>query len=215
VSDAHSIVPALSPSLASVAWPFGELKMFGYDFLLIDVPWPWQAYGEAGYGKSPENHYDTMSWEQIEQLPVGQLLRAGGVVWMWGTWPASWRQTTVMRNCWGIEPKTGGAWAKRTKTGKLRWGPGYLLRSVCEPFWIGTIGDDHGFRGRGQCNLIETLSDALVDGLAREHSRKPEEAYRIVEALTPGAFRADVFARQRRPGWDPFGNELGKFELGL
>jgi len=193
-----------------IAWPFAPLHMFGYDFAMIDVPWPWRAYGEGGYAKSPEAQYSTMTWPEIEALPVGHLLRSGGVVWAWCTWPLIGRQAACIAG-WGLTVKTGGVWAKRHPSGRLRWGTGYMLRSVCEPFLLATIGDSHGFRGRGQPNLIETVCDVVLDGIAREHSRKPDEAYRIVEELTPHAFRADVFARQRRAGWDAFGDEATKF----
>ncbi len=50
------------------------------------------------------------------------------------------------------------------------------------------------------------------DGLAREHSRKPDEFYSMIEALAPGTRRVDIFARRHRAGWDCVGNELEKFE---
>ncbi|MBX3543597.1 MAG: DNA methyltransferase [Chelatococcus sp.] len=177
---------------------------------MADPPWPWEAYSSKGLEKSPEAQYATMSFSDIEALRLGDLLAPGGVMFLWCTWPLIGRQEAVMRS-WGIEPKTGGVWAKRTASGKLRWGTGYVLRSVCEPFLIGTL-PGSGVRGASLANLFETVEDAVLDGLAREHSRKPDEAYALLEALTPGARRADVFARQRRPGWDGWGNELDKFE---
>lgn len=190
-------------------WAFPGLRMFGYDFCMIDCPWPFELWSAAGNEKSAEAQYDCMSLPEIAALPVGELMRSGGVVWMWCTWPlvATGIHADVMRK-WGIEPKTGGDWAKRTVNGKLRWGPGYLLRTVCEPFIIGTIGGDHGFRGTALMNLFETSHD----GLAREHSRKPDEVYRKIEEVTPHWWRADVFARQRRPDWDCYGKEINKFK---
>lgn len=196
-----------------MTWPFGELRMFGYDLAVVDPPWPWEAYGENGYAKSPEAQYRTMPLRDIAALPVGQLLGAGGAVFLWCTWPLVAQGVHAkIFDAWGVKGKTGGAWAKRTGGGKLRWGPGYIVRTVCEPWFIGTIGDTHRLRGRASPNLIETGEDALFDGLARQHSRKPDEAYAFLEALTPKARRADLFARQRRPGWDAWGDELDKFE---
>ena len=51
----------------------------------------------------------------------------------------------------------------------------------------------------------------ILEKLAREHSRKPEEAYAWAEAYMPGARRIELFSRTRRPGWDCWGNEAGKF----
>jgi N6-adenosine-specific RNA methylase IME4 len=187
-----------------------DLPLFSYDLVMCDPPWRWETYSEKGQEKSPEAQYGTMSFEEIEALRVGDLLAPGGVIFLWCTWPLIERQAAVMRR-WGVEPKTGGAWAKRTPSGKLRWGTGYTLRSVCEPFLIGSL-PEAGLNGSSLTNLIETVDHALVDGVAREHSRKPEEAYSLLEALSPNARRADIFARQTRPGWDAWGNESTKFD---
>lgn len=187
---------------APTPWPFDPLTPFSYDVVMADFPWPWQAYSARGLTKSPEAHYTTMSMEQICALPVGDLLAPSGVLFMWCTWPLIARQTRLPKH-WGLEIKTGGVWAKRTETGKLRWGTGYLLRSVCEPFVICAL-PASGFRGASEPNLI--------DGLAREHSRKPDAAYAMLERVLPAARRADLFGRESRPGWVTFGNEATKFD---
>ncbi|OCC05239.1 hypothetical protein BA190_10065 [Labrys sp. WJW] len=185
------------------------LPLFAYDLAMADPPWEWEARTERGYAKSPEAQYPTMSMADIEALRLGDTLAPGGVLILWGTWPLLHRQIDLFAR-WGVKYKTGGVWAKRTASGKLRWGPGYIQRSVCEPYLIGTLaGPD--FIGSRFPNLVETLAEDSFDGLAREHSRKPDEFYARVEAATPGARRADIFARQLRPGWDGWGNELNKF----
>ncbi len=189
-----------------------DMPMFSFDLVVCDPPWPFETYSEKGASKSPGAHYSTMSFDQIETLRVGDLLRPGGCLFLWCTWPLIERQAAIMRK-WGVTPKTGGAWAKRTASGKLRWGTGYLLRSVCEPFLIGTL-ENAGIRGSSIPNLIETLDDAMLDGIAREHSRKPDEAYAMLEKLVPNGRRADIFARQTRPGWEAWGNEVSKFDKG-
>jgi N6-adenosine-specific RNA methylase IME4 len=187
-----------------------DLPLFSYDVVAIDAPWPWQAYSENGYEKSPEAQYQTMTMADIAALRVGDLLAPSGAVIMWATWPLIEQQCGIMRR-WGLVPKTGGVWAKRTIHGKLRWGTGYVLRSVCEPFLIGTLPGANIARGK-VANMIETIMDAALDGLAREHSRKPEEFYQLVEKLVPDGRKADIFARQHREGWDCWGNEAGKFD---
>lgn len=195
-------------------WPFDPLPMFGFDAAMIDPPWQFALWSAAGEAKSPQAQYDTMDIDAIAALPVGNLLRAGAVVWLWSTWPLVARgdHARILRG-WGIEPLTGGVWAKRTATGKLRWGPGYILRTVCEPFLIGGLAAGTA-RGPGLKNMIETAEAAALDGLAREHSRKPDEAYSFMEALTPDATRLDLFSRQVRPGWVAWGNEIHKFVEG-
>ena len=186
------------------------LPLFAYDLVVIDAPWPWKTYSVKGQEKSPEAQYQTMSLADIEAMRVGDLLAPEGVLIAWCTWPLLERQYPIIRK-WGVEPVTGGVWAKRTVNEKLRWGPGYVLRSVCEPFVVAKLRGGK-VNGSSCANLVETLEDAAVDGLAREHSRKPEEFYQLVEKLVPTGRRADIFARSRREGWDSFGNELDKFE---
>lgn len=198
--------------MSARGWPFDPLRPFGYDVVVVDPPWHFELRSARGEAKSPQAQYATMGLDDIMALPVGDLVAPGGVVWMWCTWPlvAGGVHAAVMRR-WGIEPKTGGVWAKRTASGKLRMGPGYILRTVCEPFLIGTLpgADWHGASIR---NLIETVEAISLDGVAREHSRKPEESYALIEAAMPKARRADLFARQSRVGWDAWGDEAGKFD---
>ena len=185
------------------------LPLFSYDVVMADPPWPWKASSDRGHETSPEAQSETMTLQDIEDLRLGDLLAPGGVMMLWCTWPLIGVQTRIVE-AWGLRLVTGGVWAKRTASGKLRWGPGYVLRSVCEPFLIAAL-EGAGARGPSSPNLIETICDAVVDGLAREHSRKPDEAYALIEAVTPGVRRADIFARQVRPGWTGWGNELTKF----
>ena len=192
-------------------WPFGKLQPGAYDVVSIDVAWAWSTWSAAGAKKSPSSKYKTMTIAEAAQLPVRALVRPGGVVWAWATWPMLPQQLDVFQNAWGLTYKTGGSWAKRTRSGKLRLGPGHILRSVCEPWLIGVSGNGGGPRGPSCRNLIETLDSGHFDGLAREHSRKPDEAYRLIEALAPNAERAEVYARTRRKGWHCYGDELDKF----
>jgi N6-adenosine-specific RNA methylase IME4 len=193
-------------------WPFDPLSPFAYDVAMIDPPWPWAAYSTKGLTKSPEAQYKTMSFDEIGALPVGDLMAPSGVLFVWCTWPLIAQQSAVVAR-WGFQVKSGGSWVKRTPSKKLRWGTGYLLRSVCEPFLIATL-PASGFRGSREINLIETEfgEGTVIDGVAREHSRKPEEAYALIERIMAGKRFADVFSRQTRPGWSSWGNEANKFD---
>jgi N6-adenosine-specific RNA methylase IME4 len=194
-----------------IAWPWPGLMPAWYDVAVIDCPWPWATWSAAGGKKSPSQQYRLMTLDEIRALPVKRLLRPGGCAVIWCTWPHIYSQLCIIEQDWDLRIKTGGDWAKRTINGKLRWGPGHIWRTVCEPYVLAVRGNGHGPRGPSIKNLIETLDATSVDGFARESGRKPDELYSIVERLTPCAWRADVYSRQRRAGWVGFGDELEKF----
>ncbi|MFN3806755.1 MT-A70 family methyltransferase [Asticcacaulis sp.] len=202
-----------------MTWPFGHLTPLKYGAILVDPPWAYAMRSAKGYGKSPEAHYATMSHEDIMALPVAQLAAGDCLLFMWSTWPHLDQALSVLK-AWGFTYKTGGAWFKKTVTGKSAFGTGYILRSSCEPYLIGTIGRPD-IRSRSVRNEIiapavgadDDLSDfpEAIEGLRREHSRKPPEARAILDTLLPHAFKAELFAREPWAGADVWGNEAGRF----
>lgn len=169
-----------------MTWSFGPLRMFGYDVVALDPPWPFELYSEAGAEKSASAQYRTMSLDDIKALRVGDLCRGDCLVLMWATESLRPQAHDVFTS-WGVVYKTSLVWRKVTVNGKVRMGTGYRARSMHEPILLGTIG-----------NPKHKAFPSLFDGIAREHSRKPETFYDLVEKLTPGAARADVFSRDRK-----------------
>lgn len=191
----------LAPDRTLPDWPFGDLQPLAYDFLMADPPWRFETYSELGEGKSPQAHYQTMTLDEIAALPVSDLARENCLLWLWATSPLICEQLEICVR-WGFKPKTLGVWVKTTVGGKIAFGTGYILRSAHEPFIIAT-------RGKPKTTRAER---SVVMAQLREHSRKPDEAYAMAERLMPHARRADLFSRQRRPGWESFGNELDMFD---
>jgi len=216
-------------------WPFGNLAPMSFDVVLADPPWRFNLRSEKGEGKSPQAHYACMSLDDIKRLPVSQLCRGDALCFMWTTWPMIASATDDAADCirnadrmsvpaahqvmrsWGFAPVTGGAWFKRTKNDANWTGTGYVMRSACEPFLIGRMGSPLLKAQRG---AFETEID---DGIAvraaiREHSRKPDLVYALIEKLCPRAMRGiELFARQRWTAsdaiaWDAWGNEAEKFQ---
>ncbi len=182
-------------------WPFGDLRPLSYDLICADPPWSFKTYSEKGHGKSAQRHYDCMSLDDIKELPVGELAAKDCCLFLWATWPMLPQAMGVMK-AWGFAYKTGGVWHKKTKHGKTAFGTGYRVRSASEPWLLGFVGNPA--TSRSERNVIE--------GEAREHSRKPEDAYAWMERYMPDARRLELFSRQTRPGWNAFGNEEGKFD---
>ena len=185
-------------------WPFGHLTPMGYGAIYLDPPWHYEMYSAKGETKSPQAQYKTMRDDELLRLPVAHLATRDCLLFMCAVWP---KLPLALRciEAWGFRYITGGAWVKRTKNGKLRWGTGYTLRSACEPFLIARLGDPH-VRVTDICNVIEAE--------AREHSRKPPEMRMIVERIAPEVRRCELFAREPWPGNDVWGNETAKFEGG-
>lgn len=184
-------------------WKFGSLPIFGHDLIVADPPWRFELYSEeTGSDKGPAAHYQTMDLDEIKAMRVGDLAGGDCLLLLWSTGCMLSHCLDVMK-AWGFTYKSEMVWNKRTRTGKWRVGPGYRVRTMHEPILIGTIGNPkHG-----------ALPSAF-DGLAREHSRKPDEFYHHVDRCCPLLRgRADLFARTQRQGWNAWGNETAKFAV--
>ena len=174
--------------------------MFGYDLIVADPPWNFENYSEAGTAKGADPHYAVMELDDIKALRVGELARGDCLLMMWATGCMLPQALDVMKT-WGFVYKSEMIWNKRTRSGKWRVGTGYRVRTMHEPCLLGTIG-----------NPQHKPFPSAFDGLAREHSRKPEEFYQLLDSHAPDlTWRADVFTRTRRKGWNAFGNERNKF----
>jgi len=181
-----------------MTWPFGELGMFGYRFLLIDFPWDFEGGGD----RNARNHYPCMSPEEGARLPVGQLAGRDCGLGLWVTDPFLEKGIWLMRQ-WGFDyVSVLFNWAKTTKTGKWHFGTGYGTRANPELCLLGMTGN----LGRPKDRAVRRL---LVEPV-REHSRKPDRVHADIERLWDGPY-AELFARSRRAGWDAWGNEVGKF----
>lgn len=194
------------PKMQGSPWPFGEIQPFSAGTILIDPPWDFATYSEAGQEKSPSKHYDTMTVEQLAAMPVGHLASPDGC-WMvmWVTGPTGGIAPLLMEH-WGFEYRTEGSWAKQSTTGK-KWafGPGYIFRGCAEFYIVGKMGEASLNTQPGAKSVRN-----IIVAPAREHSRKPEQMHADIEARFPGPY-VEIFGRQRRAGWQVFGNETDKF----
>ena len=190
----------LSPERTLAAWPFGDLAPMSYDLIMADPPWRFETYSKAGEEKSPQAHYATMTLDEIGALPVSDLARESCLLWLWCTAPMLPEQLEICVR-WGFRPKTMGVWVKTTSGGKIAFGTGYILRNAHEPFVIATRGEPKTTRSER----------SVIHAALREHSRKPDAAYAMAERLMPKARRADLFSRQKRAGWEGWGNEADRF----
>lgn len=198
-------------------WPFDTLTPMKYGAILVDPPWRTELRSPAGYGKSPEAHYATMTLDELASLPVHELAGPGCYLFMWAVWPQLPQALWLMEQ-WGFRYVTGGDWVKRTANWKLGFGTGYVLRSSSEPFLIGRIGTLQTV-SKSERNTIfapELILDAseipnLIEAAMREHSRKPDQMRQMIDRLLPRQYFCELFAREPWPGHDVWGNEPNRF----
>jgi len=204
-------------SAAGRCLPVDDLQLLPnagrYHVIVADPPWRFDVRNRAtGLGRSADRHYSTMTLDEINTLPVGEI--AGPDCWLmlWTTGPHLPQALKVMHS-WGFRYSAlGFVWVKLRRgyrpdllgirSSDLAMGLGYTTRKASEPCLLGRRGNPRRLR-----NDVRDVILAPV----REQSRKPNEFYERVEQFAPGP-RLDLFARERRPGWDAWGNELDKFE---
>ena len=171
--------------------------------VIIDAPWAFATYSAKGITrKGAGGQYSTMTLDEIKKFPIADHLAPDAWVLMWTTWPML-RHGLETLDAWGLSYCTGGAWAKQSKTGAMwAFGTGYVLRSASEPFLIGK---------KGKPKPMSRSARNLLVAPVREHSRKPDSQYALMESLSEGPW-AEFFSRAGpREGWTMYGDEVGKF----
>jgi N6-adenosine-specific RNA methylase IME4 len=169
-----------------------------YAVLYADPPWHFEVYNEeSGVERAAGNHYSTMSLDEISALPIPSLATPDAVLFMWTTAPHLQESFQVFA-AWGFEYKTNAVWVKD------KIGLGYFIRGQHEHLLIATRGDM-------PCPLPANRPPSVINAPRREHSRKPDEAYELIERMYPELPKLELFARQQRPGWAAWGNETSKF----
>jgi N6-adenosine-specific RNA methylase IME4 len=169
--------------------------------ILADPPWQFQnKTGKVAPEHRRLARYATMSLAEIERLPVAEVAADVAHLYLWVPNALLPEGLGVMR-AWGFAYKSNLVWHKvRQDGGSDGRGVGFYFRNVTELILFGVRGRNARTLGPGrrQVNLIASRK--------REHSRKPDELYPLIEACSPGPF-LELFARGARPGWRQWGNE--------
>lgn len=181
-----------------MTWPFGSLKMFGYDVIVADPAWEFELRSAKGIHKSPQRYYETMSVDEIKALPVGNLARRDALLLLWTTgWAIAQGKAQEVARAWHAEPVTELVWLKTTVNGKRSTGTGYRARTRHEPILLAKWG-----------NPQHKPFPSDFPGVRRKHSEKPDEFYQMVIAHTIGQWRCDLFsAGIQRPGFEGWGED--------
>lgn len=171
-----------------------------YKTILADPPWMFQnRTGKMAPEHKRLNRYTTLSLNEIKEIPVDLAAAENCHLYLWVP-NALLKEGLAVMEAWGFKYKTNIVWHKIRKDGGPDGrGVGFYFRNVTELILFGTKGSFRTLApGRKQVNIIKTMK--------REHSRKPDELYDLIEHCSPGPF-LELFARGQRPGWDVWGNE--------
>jgi N6-adenosine-specific RNA methylase IME4 len=192
--------------------PIEDLRNFAADrcfaTVLADPPW---CFTNRTGKMAPEHRrlsrYVTLSLDQIAALPVGEITTQVAHLYLWVPNALLPEGLTVMR-AWGFQYKSNIIWHKRRKDGGSDGrGVGFYFRNVTEMLLFGVRGKNARTLapGRRQVNYIGSQK--------REHSRKPDEQYAIIEGCSPGPY-LELFARGTRANWAVWGSEADEaYEL--
>ena len=179
---------------AAIAVGTAKIPEGVFEVIAIDPPWPYgtaDQYDSEGFrGGTP---YPEMSLDELAALELPAAKDC--VLWLWTT-HRFMRHAFHLLDAWGFEEKVILTWVKD------RMGTGRWLRSQSE-FVILAV------RGKPQVDL--TNQTTVLHAPMRQHSRKPDEFYEMVESLCIGR-RLDFFSRERRKGWEQMGNDPDMFE---
>ena len=169
--------------------------------ILADPPWQFRLRtGKIAPEHRRLSRYDTMTLDDIRKLPVADWAADTAHLYLW-TPNALLPDALKVMEVWGFSYKSNIVWHKIRKDGGSDGrGVGFYFRNVTELILFGVRGKNArtAAPGRRQVNMIETRK--------REHSRKPDEQYEVIEACSPGPY-LELFARGEREGWTGWGNQ--------
>jgi len=180
--------------------PFPNKK---YNIIYADPPWHFQNYNNAKAQTNPERHYKTMTMKEISNLPVNEIADDNCVLFMWCTDPLLHKQIPIVEK-WGFTYKTVGFhWVKTNKDKSKNLyaiGTGYWTRANNEICILATKGKIGRVKGSNVHRLV--VADR------QRHSQKPDCVRDKILELCGDLPKIELFARNKTPGWDVWGNEV-------
>ncbi|MEW5746487.1 MAG: MT-A70 family methyltransferase [Nitrospirota bacterium] len=172
-----------------------------YSTILADPPWQFaNRTGKMAPEHKRLNRYSTLTLQEIKEVPVSLAVAEESHLYLWVP-NALLREGMEVMEAWGFQYKTNIIWHKIRKDGGPDGrGVGFYFRNTTEMILFGIRGKLRTLApGRSQVNIIKSQK--------REHSRKPDELYGIIEACSPGPY-LELFARGKRKNWHQWGNEV-------
>ena len=178
-----------------------DKKEFGipkgkYEIIYLDPPWKYDK-DEAYFGQDVERHYPTMNPDEIYKLPLKEMAYKDCVLYMWATAP---KLNIAMKaiEAWGFDYKTCLVWDK------VKHNMGYYASIRHEILLIAGVGST----APTEKSFANQIDSVYVEERT-EHSKKPAYFYEIIEGKHPlKTKRIELFSREKRRGWEAWGNEV-------
>lgn len=164
-----------------------------YPIIYADPPWRYENPPMGGTNRSIENHYPTMTLEEICAMPVADLATDDAMLYLWATAPKLAECMDVIK-AWGFEYRTNIVWDKESI------GMGYHARNQHEILLIAKRGNIPPPQAGKQPASVHREKRA-------EHSAKPDFYYEMIEAAYPQLPKIELFCRSPRDGWSVWGNQ--------
>lgn len=168
-----------------------------YHIIYADPPWHYQRSKVQG---AAENHYPTMSIEQLCSMPVSEITEKDCILFLWSTFPQL-PEALRLIDSWGFTYKSiGFLWLKQNKKSPTWfYGLGFWTRGNAEVCLLATKGHPHRISNRIHQFIIAPI---------QEHSKKSDIVRDRIVELMGDLSRIELFARQKAEGWDAWGNEI-------
>ena len=174
-----------------------------YNIIYADPPWSYNdrlgMKGAHGFIRGAASFYSTMKITDIMAIPIHKICDNNCVLFLWVTMPLLREGLDTMK-AWGFKYKTCAfTWVKKTKTGKNHFGMGHYTRGNAELCLLGI---------KGKLPILNHSISQIVEDLVRKHSKKPDIVRDKIVSLYGDLPKIELFARNKTPGWDVWGNEV-------
>lgn len=162
-----------------------------YSLIYADPPWRYEHVKTES--RAIENHYPTMSLDEIKALSVDSIAAPDCALFLWATSPKLAEAQEVIE-AWGFTYRTCAVWVKD------KIGMGYYFRQRHELLLVAT-------KGSPPAPLPSARVDSVISAPRQAHSAKPVEVYSLLEVMYPNSSRVELFSRTPRAGWEAWGNQ--------
>ena len=173
-----------------------------YGVIYADPPW---RYGDRNCNGACEKHYNTMTLQEIKNLPVWGVAEKDCVLFLWTTYPML-REALEVIDAWGFKYKSiAFQWIKLNRSGKGKFfGLGRWTRGNTEPCLLAVKGKPH--------RKNNSVSQLIEYPLGPHSAKPPITREKIKELMGTDTTCLELFARSTAEGWDCWGNEVGKLD---